>query len=255
MLKKLMRHQFLFEELVKRDFKKKYKRTVLGAFWSMLAPLLTLLVMAVVFTNFFGRTTPHYVIYIFAGNLIFFYYREATSGGMNALVANSSIFTKVNIPKYLFVFSKNVSSLINFGLTLVVFFIFLAIDGIPFTWKFLLLVFPTVCLLIFNIGVGLILSALYIIFKDVQYLYDVFTTMLMYLSAIFYTIDSYPQLMQYLFYLNPVYVYITYFRAIVIDNAIPSLGLHLLCVFYAVASMFIGGIIYKRYNYKFLYYV
>ncbi|WP_018212333.1 ABC transporter permease [Desulfitobacterium hafniense] len=255
MLKKLIQHQFLFEELVKRDFKKKYKRTILGVLWSMLAPLMTLLVMAVVFTNFFGRTTPHYVIYMFAGNLIFFYYREATSGGMNALVANAAIFTKVNIPKYLFVFSKNVSSLINFGLTLVIFFVFVAADGIPFSWKFLLLVFPTACLLIFNIGVGLILSALYIIFKDVQYLYDVFTTMLMYLSAIFYTIDSYPQPMQYLFYLNPVYAYITYFRTIVIDSVIPSLGLHLLCAFYAVASMLIGGIIYKKYNYKFLYYV
>lgn len=255
MIDKVRKNRFLFEELVKRDFNKKYKRTVLGMLWSMLAPLMTLLVMAVVFTNFFGRTTPHYIIYMFAGNLIFFYYREATSGGMSALVANSSIFTKVNVPKYLFVFSKNVSSLINFGLTLIIFFIFVAIDGIPFTWKFLMLIFPTVCLLIFNIGVGLILSALFIIFKDVQYLYDVFSTMLMYLSAIFYTIDTYPQKMQLFFYFNPIYVYITYFRAILIDDAIPSLSFHLLCAFYAFATMFIGAVIYKKYNYKFLYYV
>lgn len=255
MIIKYLKHRFLFEELVKRDFKKKYKRTVLGVLWSMLAPLMTLLVMAVVFTNFFGRTTPHYIVYMFAGNLIFFYYRDATSGGMSALAANSSIFTKVNVPKYLFVFSKNVSSIINFGLTLVIFFVFVAFDGIPFTWEFLLLIFPTACLLIFNIGLGLILSALYVIFKDVQYLYDVFSTMLMYLSAIFYTIDSYPQLMQNLFYLNPVYVYITYFRTIVIDSAIPSFSFHLICLFYAAATMFIGGFIYKKYNYKFLYYV
>lgn len=255
MLEKFKKHRFLFEELVKRDFKKKYKRTVLGVAWSMLAPLMTLLVMAVVFTQFFGRTTPHYIIYMFAGNLIFFYYREATNGGMTALVSNASIFTKANVPKYLFVFSKNVSSLINFSLTLIIFFTFVAIDGIEFTWKFLMLIYPIACLLALNIGIGLILSALYIIFKDVQYLYDVFTTMLMYLSAIFYTIDSYPAFMQHLFHLNPVFVYITYFRTIVIHNTIPSFSYHLLCAFYALAVLVIGGYIYKKYNYKFLYYV
>jgi len=165
MLEKIKKNRFLFEELVKRDFKKKYKRTVLGILWSMLAPLLTLLVMALVFTEFFGRTTPHFIIYMFAGNLVFFYYREATNGGMHALISNSSIFTKVNVPKYMFLLSKNVSSFINFGLTLVVFFIFVAMDNISFTWKFLMLVYPIVCLLAFNIGVGLILSALYLILK------------------------------------------------------------------------------------------
>lgn len=255
LLEKMKKHRFLFEELVKRDFKKKYKRTVLGVAWSMLAPLLTLLVMAVVFTQFFGRSTPHYIIYMFAGNLVFFYYREATGGGMRALVDNASIFTKANVPKYLFVFSKNVSSLINFGLTLIIFFLFVAIDGIQFTWKFFMLIYPIGCLLAFNIGVGLILSALYIIFKDVQYLYDVFTTLLMYLSAIFYTIDSFPIYMQQLFYLNPVFVYITYFRTIVIHNTVPSLSYHLLCAFYALLALVIGGYIYKKYNYKFLYYV
>jgi len=255
MLKKYIKHRFLFEELVKRDFKKKYKRTVLGVAWSMLAPLLTLLVMAVVFTQFFGRTTPHYIIYMFAGNLVFFYYREATSGGMRALVDNSGIFTKVNVPKYMFLLSKNVSSLINFLLTMVIFFTFVAIDGIVFSLKFFLLVYPVVCLLVFNIGFGLILSALYLLFKDTQYLYDLFTLMVMYLSAIFYPIDSFPIYMQQFFYLNPVFVYITYFRTIVIHNTVPSLSYHLLCAFYALLVLLIGGYIYKKYNYKFLYYI
>ena len=99
---KIRKNQFLFEELVKRDFKKKYKRTVLGMVWSVLSPLLTLLVMRVVFTQFFGRTTAHYTTYLFAGNLIYSYFRESTSGGMTALAANANIFTKVNVPKYMF---------------------------------------------------------------------------------------------------------------------------------------------------------
>ena len=165
MIEKLMRYQFLFEELVKRDFKKKYKRTVLGMVWSVLSPLLTLLVMKLVFTQFFGRTTPHFTIYLFCGNLVFSYFSESTSQGMASLMGNASIFTKVNVPKYLFLFSKNVQTLINFGLSLCVFFVFCVLDQITFTWKFILLLCPIVCLVLFNIGVGLILSALFVFFS------------------------------------------------------------------------------------------
>lgn len=166
-----MRHyQFLFEELVKRDFKKKYKRTLLGMAWSILSPLLTLLVMSLVFTRFFGRTTPHYTTYLFCGNLIFSYFNESTTQGMTSLTGNAGIFTKVNIPKYLFLFSKNVQTLINFGLTLCVFVMFCIVDHITFTWKFILLLYPILLLVLFNIGFGLILSALFVFFRDIQYL-------------------------------------------------------------------------------------
>ena len=124
MLETLKKHQFLFEELVKRDFKKKYKRTILGMAWSILSPMLTLLVMRLVFTRFFGRMTAHYTTYLFCGNLVFSYFNESTSQGMSALMGNAGIFTKVNIPKYLFLFSKNVQTLINFGITLPVLFLF-----------------------------------------------------------------------------------------------------------------------------------
>ena len=180
MIQKLKRHQFLFEELVKRDFKKKYKRTILGMAWSILSPLLTLLVMKMVFTQFFGRTTPHYTTYLFCGNLIFSCFNESTGQGMTSLMSNAGIFTKVNVPKYLFLLSKNVQTLINFGLTLCVFFLFCILDGITFTWKFILLVYPIACLVLFNIGVGLILSALFVFFRDIQYLWSVFTMLLMY---------------------------------------------------------------------------
>ena len=144
-----------------------------------------------VFSNLFGNNVDHYAIYLFAGQLVFSYFSDATNLGMNSLVSNASIFTKVNVPKYLFLFSQNVSSLINFGLTLLVFLGFVAFDGIPFTWKFLCLIFPTVCLIIFNLGLGLILSALFVFFRDMQYLWGIMTQLLMWLSAIFYTIDSY----------------------------------------------------------------
>ena len=215
MFNKLLRHQFLFEELVKRDFKKKYKRTVLGMAWSVLSPLLMLLVMRLVFTQFFGRGMEHYTTYLFCGNLVFSYFSESTGQGMTSLMGNAGIFTKVNVPKYLFLFSKNVQTLINFGLTLCVFFMFCVLDGITFTWKFICLLYPICCLVLFNVGVGLILSAMFVFFRDIQYLWSVFTQLLMYMSAIFYTIDSYSYTVQCLFLLNPLYLFIRYFRKIV----------------------------------------
>ena len=255
MIQKIKKYQFLFEELVKRDFKKKYKRTVLGMAWSILSPLLTLLVMRLVFTQFFGRNTPHYTTYLFCGTLVFSYFNESTSQGMHSLMGNSGIFTKVNVPKYLFLLSKNVQTLINFGLTLCVFFVFCIIDRITFSWKFIFLLYPIICLVLFNIGVGLVLSALFVFFRDIQYLWSVFTQLLMYMSAIFYTIDKYNPTIQNLFLMNPVYLFIRYFRKIVIEATVPTVWFHLLLLTDVIIILGIGFWMYKKYNTKFLYYV
>ena len=259
MLKKLRQRiseqRFLFEELVKRDFTKKYKRTVLGMLWSVLGPLMTLGVMALVFTKFFGQNTPHYVIYLFCGNLVFNFFKESTSTGMTSLYDNASIFSKVNVPKYMFLLSKNISSLINFGINILVLFVFVLIDGLSFSWKYIMLFYPICCLILFNLGFGLILSALYVMFRDMKYLYDIFTLIVMYLSAIFYNINVYSEEVQHWFYLNPIYLYIRYFRKIIIENTIPAPAFHLLAAGYAIAVIVIGAIIYKKNNYKFLYYI
>lgn len=255
MINKLKQHRFLFEELVKRDFTKKYKRTVLGMVWSVLGPLMTLGVMALVFTQFFGRGIEHFVIYMFCGNLLYNFFKESTLTGMTALLDNAGIFSKVNVPKYMFLLSKNVATVINVGINLLVLFIFCIVDGVPITWKFIFLIYPVICLVIFNLGAGFILSALYLMFRDMKYLYDIFTLLLMYVSAIFYSVDVYPEHIQKLFYLNPVYGYIKYFRQIILDGTIPSLKLHIVNAVFAVVMLFVGMAIYKKQNYKFLYYI
>ena len=254
-IKKLKQNKFLFSQLVKRDFALKYKRTALGMVWSALSPLLTLLIMWLVFNNFFGSNVDHYAIYLFSGQLVYSYFVDATNQGMTSLTDNAAIFTKINIPKYLFLFSKNISSLINFGITLMLYFIFVAIDSIPFTWKYLLLIYPVVMLVLFNIGMGLILSALYIFFRDMQYLWGVLTQLLMWMSALFYSIDTYPMYIQYLFFLNPVYLFIRYFRKIVIDGVVPAVYFHVLMAADVGLALLIGCVLYKRYNHQFLYYV
>ena len=252
---KFKKYQFLFEELVKRDFKKKYTSSVLGMLWSLLMPMLQLLVMRIVFTHFFGRNNANYTTYLFCGVIVFNYFSESTREGMTSLQDNASIFTKINVPKYLFLFSKNVQTLINFLLILAVFFIFCILDHITFTWKMLMLIYPIVFLVIFNIGIGLILSALYVFFKDMKYLWSIVTMCIQYFSAIFYQIDSFSPQMQKLFYINPVYLFIRYFRKIVLEASVPQPAFHLLMAAEAVLAFTLGVLVYKKYNLKFMFYI
>jgi len=223
--------------------------------WSVLSPLLHLLVLKLVFTSFFGRDSEYYTTYLFAGTLLFTFFKEATNQGMSTLVSNASIISKINLPKYLLLLSKNVSAIINFGLTLILFFIFAALDGVPFTWKFFSLIYPILCLILINLGIGFILSAMYVYFRDTKYLYDIFTLLLHYVSAIFYQVDRYPPQMQKLFLINPIYGCINYFRMVTIGGTIPSFGYHLYLFGYAAVLMGIGCWIYKKNNHTFIYYL
>ena len=251
----LKRHQFLFSELVKRDFKLKYKGTMLGMFWSILSPLLQLLVMRLVFTEFFGRNTPFYTSYLFSGLIVFNFYSESTKGAMGALLSNKSIISKINVPGSLFILSRNVSSLINFGCILLVYNVFIAIDGIHFSLRLLALLYPILLLPLFNLGIGMILSTLQVFFRDTKYLYDIFIILLRYMSAIFYNIDKFSLDKQRYFLINPVYAFIKYFRIVVIQGDIPSLQYHLLLLFYTAAALLLGALIYRKNRNNFLYYM
>ena len=251
----IQKHWFLFTELTKRDFKLKYKGTVLGMFWSLLSPLLQLLVMRLVFTEFFGRSTPYYSTYLFSGLIIFNYYTESTKGSINALSTNRSIILKVKTPKYLFLLSRNVSALINFLIIIPVYFLFAALDGIHFHLTFFSLLYPIILLPVFCIGVGMVLSAMQVFFNDTTYLYNIFIILLRYLSAIFYDISKYPESSQRLFLINPVYAFIKYFRIVVINNQIPSLSYHMLLFLYTFVALLIGGIVYKKNNRRFAFYL
>lgn len=255
MTQSVFRYRFLFEELVKREFKKKYKGTMLGMVWSLLSPLLMLLVMRVVFGGFFGSRVDNYTTYLFCGNLVFSYFNESCSQGMTSLLFNASIFTKIRVPKHLFLLAKNVQTLINFALTLVVFLLFCLLDGVSFSWRFLMLLYPVVCLLLFNVGMGLILSALFVFFRDLQYLWTIFTQILMYVSAIFYTTDGFSPIVQKLLHLNPIYLFITYFRQVVLFGVVPALWFHGLIAAFTALILGIGCLIFKKYNHQFLYYV
>ena len=246
---------FLFKQLVKRDFKNRYKGTVLGIIWSILYPLIDFLILFVVFSKLLGRNTPHYPVYIFCGTLIMAYFRESTREGMRAFLYNSNIITKIKLPKSIFILSKSFSSLFNLILTTIVFFIICLIDGISFKLSLILLVYPIICITLFNIGLEFMLSVSYVFFRDTAYIYDLFLVIINYLSATFYSIKSFSIEIQRLFLLNPIYCYIEYFREIVINNRVPSVLLHVLCLIYALIALFIGVRVYKANSKKFIYYL
>jgi len=248
-------YNYIFEELVKRDFKKRYKRTVLGIAWSMLGPLFHLAIITLVFSHFFGRQIPHFPIHVFSGLMLYNFFRESTSQGMQSLVANAGIITKIKIPKYLFLLSKNVASLINFGLLLIIFFIVAFISGVEFSWRFLLLIYPIITLVLFNIGVGLVLSALFVFFKDIQYLYDILTMLVMWTSAIFFSVESFPVAVQRFLLINPIFAHVHYVRLVVLHDLTPAWHIFLACGLSAILALAVGAFFYKRYNYRFVYYM
>lgn len=249
------KNQFLLEELAKRDFKRKYKRTILGVFWSLLSPLFMLSVMAIIFGQFFGSSIPHYIIYLFSGQIVFNYFVESTNEGMGALVHNGEILKKINLPKYLLIISKNTSAFINFLAILIVYFIFVLIDNIDISFRFLLLLYPIIMMIIMNVGISFLLSTMFVFFRDIQYLYRIFTQIVMYGSAIFYTISTMSSHAQMVFYFNPIYLIITYFRTIVIDGYIPDTTLHLAILGYSFVLFILGVIVYNRLKNKFIYYL
>lgn len=254
-LKKAKKHQFLFEELVKRDFTLKYKRTILGMVWSILSPLCTLLIMWTVFRDILGSNINHFAIYMFIGQVVYSFFNDATMQGMTSLLDNAGIFTKVNVPKYLFLLSKNISSLINFGLTFILLIVFVLLDGLTVDTTYIMLLYPIGCLILFNIGLGLILSALFVFFRDMQYLWGVVSQLIMWVSAIFYSVEDLEASLQNMFFFNPLYSFISYFRYIILDGAIPSVSTHLIILGYTILVLALGAFAYKKYNHEFLYYV
>ncbi len=245
---------FLFKQLVHRDFTGRYKRAFFGVLWSILSPMFMFAVQAIVFTQVFGRKTEHYISYLVIGNVVFHYFSDAASSGMFSVSSNGGIISKINVPKWIFLLSKNVSCIINFGLTLIIMFVIAAIDGIQFHLSLFTLLYPIIWISIFNIGIGMILSTLHVFFRDIQYFWGIITQVMVYFSAVFYRVDIFSDTAKVLFYLNPVYTYISYFRSVIIDNAVPDLRLHLLCAGYAVEMLLIGILVYKKNSSRFVYY-
>jgi len=185
------RNRILLRELVVTDFKLRYQGSVLGYFWSLLKPLMLFAIMYVVFVHFlrFGQGIEHFAVALLLGIVMWTFFTEATNQGMQAIVGRGDIIRKINFPKYIIVISGTISALINMLLNLIVVFVFMAFDGVNFTWS--LALFPVSILLLyaFSLGLAFFLSSVFVKFKDIAHLWEVFLQGLFYATPILYPLQ------------------------------------------------------------------
>lgn len=251
------KYKYLLVQLIARDFKVKYKRSVLGVLWSILYPLLTMSVMALVFSNFFKFSMPgvSYLVYLLSGLIVFNFVSEATNLAMSSVVANFSLINKVYIPKYIFPLSKVLFCGINFLLTLIPLYIMIIATGTDFNIYHLLLPFMFICLLMFALGMGLILATIAVFLRDMFYIYGIILTLWMYLTPIMYNISMIPDKYQIILKLNPLYHFINFGRQIILYAQCPSLLNWAGCFLFGLVFLVFGLFIFKKKQDKFIYYV
>ena len=258
----LKKYLFLLKQMVMRDFKVKYKRSVLGVLWSLLFPLLQMSVMALVFSQMFRFKTVgiNYLVYLMTGLIMFNYFSEAANTAMTSIVTNFSLINKVYIPKYIFPLSKCIFVGINFLLTLIPLILIILFSGDADTRcminiYYIFLPYAYLCLFLFTLGLGFVLSSLSVFLRDIFYIFGVILTMWQYFTPIFYDISILPINLQRLFYINPLYHYIDFTRTIILYNTMPSINNWIWCGTTALIMLIIGCIIFRTKQDKFIYYV
>ena len=246
------KYRFLLIELVKRDIKVKYRNSILGIFWSFLNPLLMMVVMTIIFSTLFGGTITNFPVYYLTGMLIFSLYSQGSSGAMTSITGNASMLNKVYIPKYMYSLSRVLSNLVTFFFSIIILVLIMIATNAPFSIYILYSFVPVILVVIITIGAGLLLATLNVFFRDIQHLYKVFTTLLMYGSAIFYPITIVPAQFQILFTLNPIFAIITLFR----DSFYSGTPYDLFTVMYAstfsILLLIIGTVMFYKYQDKFI---
>ena len=240
--------KFLLKELVKRDLTSKYKDSVLGILWSFFNPLLIMLVFTAIFSMLFGRSIENYPVYFLSGRIIFDFYNAGTKGAMRSIKRNQNLIKKIYVPKYMFSVSTICYEFINFLISFVILFGVMILTGASFHWTIIVSIVPMFFLLCLVFGVGLILAVCNTYFTDVGHLYNVFTLLLMYSSALFYPMEIVPPLVQRIFTLNPVYSAISCFRECISYGILPNASTLLYLAAFSLTTLGIGIVLFKIYK-------
>lgn len=254
-LKTFENYRYLLEDLVVRDFKLKYRRSVLGFLWSVLNPLLMMLVMTAVFQNMFKNSIQNFAVYYLCGYLIFNFVLEATNGALVSIVQSGGLMKKVYLPKYIFPLEKCLFSLVNILFSSVALIIVIIFIKMPIPNTIILFPIPLIYSLVFSIGLGLILATMNVFFRDIGHLYSVWTTAWMYFTPLFYPIESIPMGIQKIIMLNPLYYYVEYMRKVIMYGQVPDIKMNLICIIYALVFFLVGIILFRKNQDKFILFI
>lgn len=219
---KIEQYLFVIRELVTREIKRKYARSSLGIIWSVLNPLLLMVVMSLIFTRIFEKSIANFPIYYLTGSILWSMFTGATNSALTALVDNKGMLMKVKLPMLVFPLSRCCTALANLGYSLIAYVFMLIVFRItPNIYMPLFLLFAA-GLFMFALGLGYILSVLYVFFGDIKHLYGVVLRIWIYLCAIFFPVDRTGPIMQKVINMNPVYNYIVCSRQVILEGKLPS---------------------------------
>jgi lipopolysaccharide transport system permease protein len=250
-----LKYKDLIVELVSRDIKLKYRRSFLGYVWSVLNPLLIMLVMTIVFSAMFQRNIENYPVYLLLGRMTFEFMKTSTNNAMNSVTKNSALLKKTYIPKYIFTVAKVMSCMVDYVLTFGALIIVMIATRAPFYPTMLLTPYVIIQLVIFCLGMGFLLGALNVFFRDITYIYAAVTTAWMYLTPVFYPISVLPETIAAVLKLNPLYYYVSFFRGLVLDGIVPGVGTWAACCVFSLVSFVAGLLVFRRLQKNFILHV
>lgn len=237
----------LLNELITRDIKNKYRKSILGVFWTILNPLFMMIVLSVVFSNLFKFDIEYFPVYLLSGQLIFNFFSESTTNAMGAIIANGPLIKKIYVPKYVFVLSRIFSSSINLLASFTALIFVMLAMRVELHYTILLVPIPLFFVIGFSLGVGLLLAALTVKFRDIMHLYSVFVTALMYLTPVIYPMSILPEWLEKVVLLNPLTNILIMFRDVMMNNTLPSISSMVIAFVEVVVVMVLGlYVFYKR---------
>ena len=251
----VVRYRFLLKQLVVRDFKVKYKASVMGVLWSFLNPTLMAIVYYFVFSTIFRNNVDNFIVYLMSGIVFFNYFSESSSLGVLAIVGNAHLITKVYMPKYIYPLSKALSSAINLLISFVPLFAVIIFTGVPFRKSMFLLVLVVLFMIVFCTGMCMILSALNVFFRDVQFLWSILVMMWNFLTPIFYPESIIPAQFLGLYRLNPLYQFCTFSRTVILGGVSPTPEAYLGCLLASFGTLLIGMLVFRKSQNQFALYL
>lgn len=249
------KYKYLLKNLIMKDIKLKYRRSILGILWSVLNPLLMMIVISAVFSNIFKFSVANFPIYYLTGSTLFNMLSETTNSAMMSILGASSLIKKVYIPKYIFPLEKCLFGFINFLFSMIAVAIMYVILGYPVYWTALLFPVPVFYTLVFAIGISMILSALSVFFRDIIHLYSVLLTAWTYFTPIVYPQEILSDKIKAIMSLNPMFHYVQYFRDVLMYNTVPGFEENLICAAIALGTLIVGLLFFKIKQDKFILYI
>lgn len=231
----------ILKEIAISDFKVRYQNSLLGYVWTLIKPLLLFAVLYVVFSVFMRFPVENYQLYLLLGVIIWNFFAEATSIALRSFETKQSLITKVYFPRIIVVIASTLTSLLTFLLNMIVFFVFLIISDISFSANFFFMVVYTLELYFIILGTSLILSTLYVKFRDISHIWDVLLQIGFWITPIIYPVTMVPEIYHRFIYLNPLARLIEYSRAIFILNHVPAASLNTVLLIMTLLIM-IGGV-------------